>query len=306
MLFRSEAPTTRPLISNGDRTIYVDPNDGDDSAAGTEAAPVRTVQAAVRRVPIYLRHQYTIDLGTVPETPVRYDEDVLVPTVVGTGQAGRESDAPRAGPIKNLVVQGVEGDPAAVELGSVMFANPVGTSVAQLLFVTLTRDSPYDDEQYGVSAYGAGEVHLYDVAFTDGPTNGVLAYGAKMKAAVVNLGRSNLDRGIHAKRHGSIVATDVVGDVTGPAFRSTQNAQITVREANDTTGSPQFEARVGGLIYDEADGSWAGFPEQAASRARTGGDGTAADRGAIWYDDGSGDADEGFYGQTADGPVRLG
>lgn len=305
-LLVGDTPTSRPLISNGDRTIYVDPNDGDDTAAGTEDAPLRTLQAAVRRVPIYLRHQYVIDLATAPETPVSYDEDVLVPTVIGTGRAGQESDAPSAGPIMNLLIRGAEGDPDAVEIGSIMFANLVGTSAGQLLFATLTRDSPYDDEEYGISAYGTGEVHLYDVAFTDGPTNGVLAYGSKMKAAVVDLGDGNLNGGIHAKRHGSIVATDVQGSVAGPAFQSTQNAKIALRQENGVTGSPTYRARVGGLIYDETEDSWAGLAtgEDTSTAASTAPADLAA--GDIWYEDGSGDADEGFYGQTADGPVRLG
>jgi len=299
-------PAGRPLISNGNRTIYVDPNDGDDAAAGTEADPLATVQAAVREVPIYLRHQYVIDLATVPETPVSYDEDVLVPTVIGTGQAGQERDAPSGGPMMNLLIRGAEGDPSAVELGSVMFGNAVGTSTVQLLFATVTRDSPYDDEAYGISAYGTGEVHLYDVAVTDGPTNGVLAYGAKMKAAVVDLGRGNVDRGIHAKRHGSIVATDIRGSVSGPAFLSTQNAKITVGQEGDLTGTPQYEGRVGGLVYNETDSSWTGLAATAdtSANASVGADDLAL--GDIWYEDGTGDADEGFYGQTADGPVRLG
>jgi len=307
-------PTSRPVISNGDRTIYVDPDDGNDDAQGTEADPIQSVQAAVRRVPLYLRHQYVIDLATVPETPVRYDEDVLVPTVIGSGQAGQEDDAPRGGPIKNLIIRGAKGDASGVELGSIMFANLVGTSAGQLLFVTLTRDSPYDDEQYAVSAYGTGEIHLFDVAFTDGPTNGVLSYGSKMKAASVDLGRQQLERGIHAKRHGSIVATDVSGAVTGTAYRATQNAKITIKQENNLTGSPTFQARVGGLIYDERNSEWTGLARDAATRADAGPrEGDAAGGGSgqsavgdIWYDDGTGDADEGFYGQTADGPVQLG
>jgi len=47
-LLVGESPTSRPLISNGDRTLYIDPNNGDDSAEGTESAPLQTVQAAMQ------------------------------------------------------------------------------------------------------------------------------------------------------------------------------------------------------------------------------------------------------------------
>jgi hypothetical protein len=307
-------PTGRPLISNGDRTIYVDPDGGDDAGDGTEDDPLATIQEALRRVPIYLRHQYVIDLVAAAETPVTYDEDVLVPTVVGTGRAGLEEEASELGPFLNLIIRGRDGEPGAVRLGSVTFGNVVGTSAANLFYATITRNSPYDDERTGLVAYGTGEVHIYGVDFTDGPRNGLLAYGAKMKASVVDVGENNVNIGVRGKRHASIIADRVTGDTRSTGFMATSNSKIGIKEGRSLTGNPTFDTRVGGLIHDYEDGSWygaGGGPASAdgttdAATVQTASDGLAdGDPGEIYYVDGSSDLKEGFYGRTSAGPVRL-
>lgn len=306
-LMAGNSPGDRPLVSNGSRTIYVDPRNGDDGAPGTESEPLATLQAAVRRVPVYLSHQYTIDLATVPETPVTYDEDVLVPAVIGTGTAGQEDNAAAAGPFNNLVIEGDNTDVRSVRVGSIMFANVVGTSVAHIKHVTVTRDSPYDDENHGLSAYGSGELRLYDVAFSDGPTNGILSYGAKVKASVVDFGQ-DLGIGLHGKRHASIIARELTGALSDAAFRATENTKLTIRRGNNATGNPQYSTRTGGVVYDLESESWIGLDSGSASQRQAHrsppGEGQSAP-GDVWYEDGSGDADEGYYGQTRDGPVKL-
>jgi hypothetical protein len=49
----------RPLVSNGQIELYVDP-DGSDSADGSEADPLATLQAAFDRLPFILQHSTTI------------------------------------------------------------------------------------------------------------------------------------------------------------------------------------------------------------------------------------------------------
>jgi|GEM_PF-1098174 hypothetical protein len=311
-------PSGRPLISNGNATIYVDPNDGDDSAGGSKDDPLKTIQEAVWRVPIYLRDQYTIDLATVPDTPVTYDEDVLVPTVIGTGNAGKEVDAPRAGPFINLVIRGKQSDPGAVKIGSLVFGNMVGTSVGNLYYATLTRSSPYDDERYGLSAYGSGEVKLFDLEFGPGSDNGILAYGANIKASRVDFGDENVDIGVKAKRHASVVMHESKGQTSKDAYRAAANSMLTVTDKSTTTGSPQFNTLRGGLIYDEASDSWIGLSgnsnvsnddatersslQQLTKRAEHPGDATPGD---VWYVDGTGDVEEGFYGKTQERTIKF-
>jgi len=307
-------PTNRPLISNGSRTLYVDPRNGDDSASGTEHKPLATIQAALQRVPIYLRDQYVIDVATVPDTPVTYDEDVLVPAVIGTGQAGQEAGAPSPGPFINLVLRGNRDDPGAVSVGSVTFGNVVGTSAGNLYGMTIYRDNPYDDEGFGVAAYGDGEVKLVNVSLAQGPTNGVLAYGARMKTRELDFGESNLEIGLKAKRHASVMVHNSRGTVNGDGFRATSNSRISIVKERSVSGNPLFNTLRGGLIYDGVSDSWIGMSgndsadisaPQSNSPERSVETGTAASPGDIWYEDGSGSRDEGFYGLTEGEARRL-
>ena len=313
-----DSPATRPLISNGERTVYVDPEGGDDRASGSQENPLATIQEALSRAPIYLRDQFVVDLATVPETPVTYDEDVLVPAVVATGQAGQEANAPSAGPFINLVIRGNRNDPRAVSVGSCMFGNVVGTAAGNLEGVTILRNSPYDDEEFGVSAYGDGEVKLSNIDLTAGPTNGVLAYGARMKASRVNFGNENLAIGFKGKRHASAMLHNPSGTLTSDAFRATANSMISLLDGREVSGNPVFNTLRGGLIYDEVSGTWIGLSgnarvdepkdiqatssEQLPVRSGSPDDATP---GEMWYDDGSGDVSEGVYAQMRTGAKRI-
>jgi hypothetical protein len=310
------SPTDRPLISNGPQTVYVDPENGDDAATGTETDPVATIQEAAYRVPIYLRDEFTIDLSTVPETPVTYGEDVLVPAVIGTGMAGQEERAPEPGPFLNLTLQGEQGVPEAVEFGSMMFGNMIGTATANLHNVTISRDSPYDNDNFGLSAYGVGEVNLIGIQFTENVTNGIQVYGARMKANHVDFGQDILDIGIKAKRHGSVMVHKSEGALTSDAFRATANSIIGVGNDNSVTGNPSFHTFRGGLIYDARADSWVGLsgttqidtPRESITDdpSTYSAHPDSVDPGEIWYIEESGETEEGFYGQTKDGPVKLG
>lgn len=314
----TEPPEKKPLLSSGDETVYLDPIAGNDSGSGTQNDPLATIQEAVDRAPIYLRDQYTIDLATVPQTPVTYDEDVLVPAIIGTGKASREAGAERPGPYHNLVLKGLNGDPSAVKIGSILFANVVGTSAGNLSYATILRDSPYDDEQVGLSAYGTGEVHLFDIHVTGGSTNGVLAYGSKMKATRVDFGQGNVGLGLWGKRHASIIARKLRGKTNSTAFLAASNSTINVRENTTLTGTPNFETKNGGMIYDSDSEAWLGISDEGrdgpgesqqhivSSTTTVSEHPSGASPGDIWYVDGSGQTAEGFYGLTSNGPVKLG
>ncbi len=311
-------PSGRPLISNGRQVVYVDPVNGDDSADGSEDAPLRTVQEAVQRAPIYLRHQYVIDLATVPNLPVTYDEDILVPAIIGTGQAGKENGAPQRGPYLNLDIRGDSDDASAVKIGSIMFGNVIGTAAGNVFSITITRDSPYDDEQHGLSAYGNSEVSLYDITFAGGSTNGILAYGARIKAEGIDFGQRNLGVGLKAKRHASIIIDESVGETTGDAFRATENSKITIRDETSVTGNPQYNTLRGGLLFDEESDTWYGISgtsttdspgpagDSAESRLRLRSDHPeSTSPGEMWYVDGSGEVAEGFYGRLESGIEKI-
>src|SRR5699024_7941516 len=53
----------RPLQSTEPRTIYVDAANGNDDATGDEGDPLKTVQEAFNRTPVFIYHEWTIDLA---------------------------------------------------------------------------------------------------------------------------------------------------------------------------------------------------------------------------------------------------
>lgn len=67
------ARNDRPMFSTGSRTVYVDPNDGDDgvpTAQATQDNPLRTLSEALFRVPFIVQHEWVIKLadGTYDST----------------------------------------------------------------------------------------------------------------------------------------------------------------------------------------------------------------------------------------------
>jgi hypothetical protein len=52
----------RPLQTTGERTVHVAP-DGSDDAAGTKDDPLATVQEAFNRTPVFIYHEWTIDVA---------------------------------------------------------------------------------------------------------------------------------------------------------------------------------------------------------------------------------------------------
>lgn len=90
----------KELITQRDRTIYVDPS-GDDGGDGTEDDPVATIQEAVNRVPFVILHDIVIDIAE------------------GEYTADKESPAVHVGPFLlkgegNLNLVGNVDDPSSV------------------------------------------------------------------------------------------------------------------------------------------------------------------------------------------------
>jgi hypothetical protein len=246
-------PTNRPLISNDSQTVYVDPVSGSDNADGSEINPVATVAEALSRCPIYLRHKYIIDLATSPSLPVSYNEDVLVNTVIGTGQATQEGGAAQAGPVTNLEIIGDQANPSNVTINSVMVGNCSGVSVPRLQGATINGTTPYDDEDVAVAFYGTGEGSLFDIEFGSNSVNGILSYGSKLDVRRADV--SNTDAGITAKRGARVQARDISGTASSAVYDSREYSEITFFD--NTATAPQLtKSRRGAEIYDQDNNRW--------------------------------------------------
>ena len=92
---------SKRLISEQDQTIYVDPS-GDDSNDGSSSNPVATIQEAVNRIPLFLLHDFYIQIAN------------------GTYDANKDYPAVHLGPVvqkgeAKLKIVGNENNPGFVE-----------------------------------------------------------------------------------------------------------------------------------------------------------------------------------------------
>ncbi|NHN40533.1 hypothetical protein G9C85_02625 [Halorubellus sp. JP-L1] len=233
------SPVSRPVVSNQNTTVYVDPVNGSDTGDGTQSNPIATIQEAVDRCPIYLRHQYTVDLTTSPSLPVTYDEDVLIDSVIGTGQGGiNDSLADEAGPVVNLLLDGDSDTPSNVEVGSITVGSCVGTATPRIDGVHILREGPYYEELNGIAFYGTEEGSVWNVEFDGGTTftRGVLAYASGLDVRDVDV--SNCDIGLSSKRGGHIQCQRTTGNANEKAHNATESSTIIISESSASAPDP--------------------------------------------------------------------
>ncbi|AFK18556.1 hypothetical protein HFX_0835 [Haloferax mediterranei ATCC 33500] len=89
----------RPLVTSKNTRVYVDPEDGDDDAAGTESDPIETIQEAFFRQPYIINHLYEIILKPGVYTSRRADQPPTIssakpanPALILRGETGDRSD----------------------------------------------------------------------------------------------------------------------------------------------------------------------------------------------------------------------
>lgn len=255
----SVAAALRPLVSYEDRTVYIDPDNGDDSNSGlTTGDPLATIQEAVSRCPIFLYHLYQIDLITaLPSppssgSPVVYDEDVLVTNM---HCFTRGTDPGFISENFQIVGVGVApADPSAVKVGSVTVVGCHGLAAAKIQGLLCTRVSPIYEEAEAIAIYGGGEIFVRNVAF-DAAVGaaggaGIRCYGARGSLREINC--DNVTNGCWAKRSASVVCSDFTGTPSAQTYRSEEASTVVVIEDDTDTGTDPRDKYVtnGGVIRD--------------------------------------------------------
>lgn len=223
---------SRPAISNEDKVVTVP---GDYS----------TVQAAVNDCPMYLRHEYKIDIsdGT-------YNEDVVVPPVIAgdfNGQADQE--------FGRLEIYGNTGDRTAVELDSFVATGCGGAVNPFITHITFLADNPHDNESTSVAIYGCNQSAVASLGFGANVTNGVLAYGSEVVVNDLNLGSGNLSHAVTTKHGGSahLKTGTVDGSVTDSLLQPS-SGYIQYKSANmNATGTLVEGTGTDGHVWDATD-----------------------------------------------------
>lgn len=247
----------RPIISNEDRTISV----GDD---------VETIQDAVNQVPIYLRHNWVIDIpdGT-------YEEDVFVPPILNErgDEGGNVGEVAR----QNLQLVGNRSDPSSVKIDSLYISGVGNAAGVQAFGIEFQSDNPYDDEDFVIAVYGGnGFASIADCAIAGG-THGIISYNATLSINDVDFGVDVLPGfGVKIKYDGFAYVKEAHGNVGARAYETGGPGWIKFNGDNSTlTGDD-------GLVRESAGASRKGtvadystsemwgireLPEQQVSRA---------------------------------------
>lgn len=220
----------RRLVSVTDREITIPEDYG-------------TIQEAVDRIPLVMRHNWTIDINSGS-----YDEDIIVPPFIGEwARPGQSEGVP-------VQITGDREQPSNVSVGSLFVTSVFGTIPIQFRGLEITRENPYDDESVGIGVYGSSEVGLVDIAFAGG-FNGVHAYNSQVMLRNVDFGDGVLGgRGITVKHGGfayeNIDAAEPTTGTVGAIAYNALSGRIWIAGNRSTLSGESLVQRRGGQVWD--------------------------------------------------------
>jgi len=241
---------SRPLISTQERTIAVGPDSEDDKSS---------IQAALNEVPIFLRHNYSIE---VDPRGGPY-ENIVVPVVFPLRMADREkgdttflriagNDGRDAGKGRKAAIQGIY-------LGN-------GENGTYIRDIRLVGENPHDNLSSCVTAF-SGKGHLLthiDIGETSAKNAFHAQNGAYLDVRNCDLGEENVAYGLRARgAETTIQARDVSGRARFSAFVGA-SGDIHVRNCTVQGGDTTYDAQWG-TIYDSENRTLYG-PERLAGR----------------------------------------
>ena len=231
---------TRPLISEEEQTITVGPNEDDDT---------NSLQAALEEVPIFLRHNYSIEVdpagGPYP--------NIVVPTVFPLRMANREK-----GDTAFLRIAGNDGLDAGEgeksKIGGVYIGN--GENAVYLRDIELIGENPHDNLSTCVTVFG-GTGHLITHVHV-GETPATYAFhvqnGAYLDVRHCNLGEGNVVSGCLARGAATTIQARDFSGVAEDHVYVGFSGYIYVR-SNSASGSDSTFVADRGLVYDTDEGT---------------------------------------------------
>lgn len=234
----------RPLVSNADKTVTVNP-DG--------SADYSTIQDALDQIPIILRHQFRIELDD--DT---YNEDAFVhPTI--TGEPTAEDGTSEGGGAVTIVGNTTDSTLTSVSsVTSFSFRGSLNIAALDLIDV-----SPYDDESAAISLQDSATVNVNRCTFQDITASngtGIAAKGGVVRVNGNDFGTNNVTNGIRVKGGAEMLHSDGFGAITGEAA----DTGLRVNDATArykpgswslTGGTLDFDPITTGVIFTD-DRSW--------------------------------------------------
>lgn len=216
----------RPLMSTGNRTIFV-------NAAG--GADFTSLQDALNELPYFLAHEYTYNVadGT-------YAEDVIVPAFYFERFIGLDIAPNVKGPLEGLEIYGNNATPANVKIQSILFAGG-NTFRCKFQGFEITDDGPYADAGAGLEVRRGVEVVLRNVVFN--------STGAAVRACSAYGGIITIKEGVHI---GSGLYSGAFVAKIGGSMQIASNDPAGNPNSGSATGN-LFGAQDGSIISVESD-----------------------------------------------------
>lgn len=238
-----QARTNRPIVSTDNRIIYVDPNDGDDTVATedvTRSNPLRTLNQALMRVPMFIQHEWIIKL----EDGVHDSHQTLAgPVMALTGWhtsgvlpqfriEGNQSDPSKVVIDANLGIAvtsaEIDDEPDSV-LNSVQFNGRINNKAGTMSIGNCIFTGTQDVANAALRGKGGGVTHFTNCTFRD-----------------------NLDYVAFLANPGNdVTLTRCDGAVSEYTFRMQGGARGIVRNNNKPIGRKgDFILKSGGMFID--------------------------------------------------------
>jgi hypothetical protein len=265
---------SQPLISNESRTLFVDPASGSDDNDGSSDSPLATVQEAVDRVPLILRHSWTINVvnGSVP------GEDVVVQ---GVGTVGGEQDSNGVG----HATLAIQSDSSLADPASLSSITAVGCDGLQSFLIRgfeMTGASKVLDAS-AILCLGCQSVEVSDIRYSaEADTTGTRFFGGTTGkvTGTHEFGNDNRDNGLVSKRGSTMLVRNatVSGNLTNVVYNAVSgDMRISANTTTNATADTNRYAAGDGFIYDSSRNDFrAGVVRRRGARASQSSDQTIA------------------------------
>lgn len=252
--------------------IYCDPDNGDDSASGDLNDPLKTITAALKRVPFFIDNvRVEINLHSAPlargALSAFYDEDVMVGPFV-SGRTGAPADG-ESGGRGRLFIVGDQSDRTYVKIRSFTAVSCKGRDNPTLMWVRCASHSPYSEsEPSAVLFTSCGSGSVWGISFDAGIETGVLSYNSTVDARQVDVTNCTM-RGALAKRSGRMTCREFTGTynpadpnhVDASLYDSIEGSYLTFWDDGVTiaSGATRHQGRTGGqTLWSRQGGSRVG------------------------------------------------
>jgi hypothetical protein len=210
--------TQTPQETTGDMTLYVSPTGSDANDGLTSGTPLKTIAAAIAKIPKVIDHIVTINIASGT-----YNEDIVLQGFIGSGSIYLTGDSSNLPKITSVTLQSIQ------------------------CFVVTSYLDLQATSTYGLKVIGCTNVSIQFCACIT-PTVGYAGFFISASIAYLNnITVSNRATGIYVTRSANVYATNMAGSGNTTGLLATQGATL-ARVGNSIGATTAESATNGGVI----------------------------------------------------------